>query len=134
MAKISNKEIALAIYSALRGKKGTELKSALESVIHFLSRRRLLSQTGQILSHLQKIEDKESGILRIKLESTHSAGTNLKRQLKKILEKRYRVKEVIFDEKVKPELLGGVRLETEDEVIDLSLKGKINRLKEHLTA
>jgi len=132
MAKISNKEIALAIYRALKGKTRGEFSKALSGAIHFLARRRLLYLSGEILRQLQAIEDKESGILRMKLESPRSLSGGAKHNLRKILEKRYRVKKLVFEEAIAPELLGGFRLETQDEVIDLTLKNKINIMKEYL--
>ena len=41
--------------------------------------------------------------------------------------------QVIFKEKIDEKLLGGFRIEVNDEVIDLTLKNKIFKLEEYLT-
>lgn len=134
MAKISNQNVALAIYKSLKDKAGAHAKEALTNVVNFLARRRLLSQTSDILNRLQRIIDQQEGAVRVKVSSAKPLGTHLKYDLVKKLEHRYRVKEIIFNEQVDEKLIGGLKLEISDEVIDLTIKNKIRKLEEHLKA
>jgi F0F1-type ATP synthase delta subunit len=49
------------------------------------------------------------------------------------LSKRDPGKSIVLEEKIQERLLGGLRLEMDDEVIDLSLKNRINKLEAYLT-
>ena len=50
-----------------------------------------------------------------------------------ILKERYQQKEVILVEVLDEKLLGGFKMEVNDEVIDLTIKNKIGKLQEYLT-
>ncbi len=134
MAKFSNQNITQAIYQILKDKSGTEYSRALKNVAQFLARKRLFSQVPQILSKLQTIIDKEQGVLRVRLESARVLNGTSGQELEKFLKKRYGAKEIIFDKTIDEQLFGGARLEIGDEVIDLTLKNKVRKLREHLLA
>ena len=132
MAKISNQDIAKSIYQTLKDKSGSAYSLALKNIVDFLARRRLFSQVADILNRLQRIVDRERGAIRVKVSSAKSLGIHLKHGLIKKLEHRYQAKEVIFDEQIDGGLIGGLKLEINDEVIDLTMKNRIKKLAEHL--
>ena len=132
MAKISNQDIAKSIYQTLKDKSGSAYSLALKNIVNFLARRRLFSQAPEIFNRLQRIVDQEQGAIRAKVSSAKPLGTRLKHDLIKILERRYKAKEIIFNEEVDEKLIGGFKFEVGDEVIDLSIKNKIKKLTEYL--
>ena len=133
MALISNNDIARSIYLMSKDKSQSERVVLSEKVVKFLSRRRLLSKSGDILSRLQKIVNEDEGRIVAKVSSieklSHARKTNLEHDLKK----RYFAKHVILEENINTELIGGIKVEVNDEVIDLSIKNRIQKLQEHLT-
>jgi len=133
MATISNNDIARSIYLLSKGKTGAELSNILHNVTKFLARKRLLSKANDILSRLKKIIDQENGILAVKVTSGKKLGEEIKKSLVHSLKERYRVRDVNFIEKQDENLLGGVKIEANDEIIDLTVKNKIEKLKEYLT-
>ncbi len=126
------KDVAQAIYEGALEKKGTDLSAYLHSTVKFLYRKQLLSKSPQILSDLSKIEDKAEGKIEVTLRSTAPIQTAAKKEITELLEKRYKVRHVAYREIIDPELLGGVRIEIGDDVLDLSLRNKINQLKTFL--
>ena len=58
----------------------------------------------------------------------------MKRELTQTLTHRYKAKEIKIVENLDKKLLGGFKVEVGDEVIDLTLRNKINKLQEHLTS
>jgi len=132
MAKISNQDIANSIHQTLKDKTGSAYSLALKNIVNFLARRRLFSQAPEIFNRLQRIVDQEQGAIRAKVSSAKPLGTRLKHDLIKILERRYKAKEIIFNEEVDEKLIGGFKFEVGDEVIDLSIKNKIKKLTEYL--
>jgi F-type H+-transporting ATPase subunit delta len=133
MATLSNNDIARAIYLASKDKTDVELKGVYGKVTKFLARRRLLSKTKNILERLEKIINQENERIEVKVSSARKLGEESKKELASFLKKRYEVKGVVFEEKLDEKLLGGMRLEINDEIIDLTAKNKIKKLQEHLT-
>lgn len=133
MAVTSNNLIAHAIYEVTKGKTGSELTSAMGDVMKFLVRKRLLSRSTGIISSLEKIVNKEEGVVKAKVLSARKLDHDSKAHIIHNLEKRYSAKKIILEEEINEKLLGGIKVEIGDEVIDLTLKNKINKLQEHLT-
>ena len=133
MATISNNDIANTIYLLSKDKRKEELPVIFKKVIDFLSSRRLLSRSGDILEKLEKIINLKEERILVKVSSAKKLDEKVKQELNFFLQKRYKVKEVQFIEKLDENLLGGMRLEINDEVIDLTIKRKIEKLQEHLT-
>ncbi|MEJ0002154.1 MAG: F0F1 ATP synthase subunit delta [bacterium] len=129
---MTNTEVAQAIYLATKDKKGAELESALESATKFLSRKRLLSKTSEILNTLEEIVNKAEGRIAVNLKSAQKLKEETKKEIAQMLKKHYDAKEFAFVETIEPKVLGGVRIEVGNDVIDLSVKNKIGQLKNYL--
>ncbi|PIP69006.1 F0F1 ATP synthase subunit delta, partial [Candidatus Nomurabacteria bacterium CG22_combo_CG10-13_8_21_14_all_32_8] len=56
----------------------------------------------------------------------------LREELIFFLKERYKAKEIFLTEVLDEKLLGGMRIEVNDEIIDLTVKNKIKKLQEHL--
>ena len=119
MATLSNNDIARAIYLVSREKTHTELQEINRKVIKFLDRRRFLSKSKDILEKLNNIINIESGKITVKVLSAKKLNEELKKELIFFLKKRYGVKEILLTETLDEKLLGGIRLEVNDEIIDL---------------
>ncbi len=132
MTTITNNTIAEAIYLALRDKTHHEQEDIIHRIIDFLSRRRLLSKASLIISQLEKIINKAEGKLSVRVHSAIKLEEKTKISLLHSLKHRYSVKEITLEEVLNQKLLGGVKLEINDEVIDLTLKNRMNKLQEHL--
>ncbi len=132
MATISNNDIARSIYLGAKDKAGGELSAYLENAVKLLVRRRLMSKAPAILKSMRKLIDIEDGRISAKVSSADPLANQTKHHLIHALMKRYGAKEVILDEVVDPKLLGGFRVEVNDEVLDLSMKNKVDKLQEYL--
>ena len=132
MSIISNNNIARAIYLVSKDKKETELQDINKKIMKFIIRRRLLSKTPDILKQLDKIINNETGKIIVKILSSKKLEDEYKKELAPFLKERYGGKEIIFIETLDKKLLGGIRIEVNNEIIDLTAKNKIKRLQEHL--
>jgi F-type H+-transporting ATPase subunit delta len=132
VANISNNDIARAIFLTTKGKTGSELGNALRNSVKFLAQKRLLSKSGEIIASLEKIVNEESNTIVAKVATQRRLDHKELLALKHLLKERYKAHEVILKEQVDQRLLGGMRIEVDDEVIDLSLKHKVNTLEEYL--
>jgi len=139
MTTISNNDIARAIYLSL---KDTNLEvlppsggrtSKYAKIVQFLVRKRLLGKSADVLLRLQKVVDKEAGTIRAIVKTANNLSVKTKRELEQVLIKRYSTKGAVVSEQIDKKLLGGFRVEVNDEVIDLTFRNKIARLEEYLT-
>jgi|SRR3989344_2560152 len=133
MTTISNNDIARAIYAVAKDKSGHERSVILTKVVEFLARRHMLGKSKEILSQLRKIINKETRTVEANVLSAKALPAKTKKELEHILTKRYSAKEIILNEELDPKLLGGFRVEVNNEVIDLTLKNKIAQLQNFLT-
>ena len=67
-----------------------------------------------------------------KVWSVEKLDHKTKLHLEHALKKRYSAEHVVLSENIDPKLLGGIKVEVNNEVIDLSIKNKIEKLQEHL--
>lgn len=132
MAVVSNNNIARAIYLELKGKEQKEQPVIFAKVISFLSRKRLLGKSQDILSRLSKIINEEEGRIVAKISSKTILDEKTKHELRNALAQRYKAKEVDLILNTDEKLLGGYKIEVNDEIIDLTTKNKISKLQEYL--
>ena len=131
MTTISNNYIARAIY--LASKNHARLEQFFPQVVQFLARKRLLSKVPDILLRLDKIINDEEKRIVARVSSATKINEIMNKELAQILTKRYSAKEVNLIENLDEKLLGGFKIEVNDEVIDLTIKNKIWKLQEYLT-
>lgn len=126
MANLSYNDIARAINLSL--KEGGSAKS----VVEFLSRKKLLSKSEDILAKLEAIVDTEKGILKGKLWSATALSNKEKTELISHLEKHHKDKKIQLEEIIDEKLKGGWKVEIAGEMIDQSIQTKLKKLQAHL--
>ncbi|MDO8620075.1 MAG: ATP synthase F1 subunit delta [bacterium] len=132
MAKTSTKDIAKALYESTKDKSGAELTRLLENAVTFLAKNRLLGKSPEILEHLEKIRDKDLGIVSAKVISKNPLTKHTLDEIKKTLRTRYHASDITLHTSEDSSLIGGITIEANDELIDLSLKNKLHQLQAHL--
>ncbi len=132
MKVYSTKTFAEAIYQTTHNKSGVELENALSNTIDFLNKNQMLGKSKEILSHLEKIIDKKDGIIRAKIISNNILSKKILDELEENLKKRYLAKAVDINNINDESLLGGMKIEVNDEIIDLSLSNRLHKLQAHL--
>lgn len=132
MATLSINNLARAVYESSKGKEGKTLDDFIVDVVNFLKEKRLLSKKDAFLSALERIIDKEEKITRAKISTKDKPKDELKKRLEEFIKERYKVKDVILTFKENPELLGGIKVEIGDEVMDVTLRNKLNKLQDYL--
>jgi len=133
MATLSNNDIARAIYLSTKDKQSSEQTKLFPAIVRFLYRKRLLSQAPDILFRLDQIINKEEGRIVVKLSSKEPLQENIKKEIAHILKEKYSAQKVLLVEILNDKLLGGFKIEVNNEVVDLTLKNKIDQLQKYLT-
>lgn len=132
MKLYSTKNLAGAIYESVKGKTGSELSHTLANAVEFMGKHQLLGKSKEILTHLEKIIDKNEKVLRAKVTSSTVLSKKMLEDLEESLKKRYKAKEVEIDTKENSNLINGIKIEANDEIIDLTLSHRLHQLQTHL--
>ncbi len=104
-----------------------------QAIFQLLSRKNLLEKASDIIGEVQTMVDAQNGKIVAKVGSARILDEKTKMHLKQILSKRYSAKEIVLKESVDVKFLGGVRIEVNDDVLDLTLQNKIGKLQKYLT-
>lgn len=133
MAILSYNNIANAIYIGLKDKKGDSLDSFIDNVVKFLYKKKLFSKSNIILEKLEDLLNREKGLLLVNVYSPKKLEENTKKELALILKNKYKKNSVIFTEIIDQKVIGGIKLEMNNEIIDLTIFNKLKKLQAHLT-
>ncbi len=128
----SLKTISQAIYESTKDKEGTDLSHALDNVVSYLTKHQLISSSKEILNHLEKIIDRESGIVRARITSRVPLEKTMLHQLTENLKKKYSAHDVAIEEIKDTTILGGIKIEVGEEVMDFTLSHKLHQLQNYL--
>lgn len=132
MAQTSIKNLTEAIYESSLGKEGEDLHKIIEKSAIYLKNKNLLGKKEEILKALQKKINKENGIVNAKVSSEIKLKIETEKEVSEFIKKKYKAKEIILEEKVDPKLLGGIKIEIGDDIIDATLLNKIKQLQTYL--
>jgi F0F1-type ATP synthase delta subunit len=116
MEIFSNNEIAEGIYLLIKDKSVKDLTQIMQRLVT-LDKNRIFGQSEDLLINLKKNIHKQD---------------EYKKDIILEIKKLYNAEEIIFNEFIDSKLLGGFKLEINNEIIDLSIQNKILKLKEHL--
>lgn len=133
MANISYNDIAKAIYIGSKNKDNKEMSLFVDNTVKFLTRKKLLSKSKNILDKLEALLNKDKGLIKATISTSETMNEILKKDLNSFLLKKYNAKEVEMIEIVDSKYIGGVKIEVDDEVIDLTIFNKLKKLQTHLT-
>jgi F-type H+-transporting ATPase subunit delta len=126
--KVSPASYAAALYEATHDLKGQELEAALGRFVQLLADRGMLGKADKIIAAYTRYADEKAGRVRATLESARPLDEATVTHLATLLRQRVGT-EVVFDQTINPELLGGARILIGDVVIDTSVAGALNQLR-----
>lgn len=132
MASISIKNLAQALYESSLNKEGAVLDSILAKSVLFMRDKNLIGKKKEILKALDDIINKEEGIIKAKISTSIKLKKEVEIQIEEFIKEKYKAKEVILEINENPKLLGGIKIEIGDEVIDTTLSNKIHQLQNYL--
>jgi F0F1-type ATP synthase delta subunit len=122
MATISIKNLSKAIYESSYNKEGIELDKTIEKAVELISRKHLMGKSKEIIKELEKIIDKEEKIIRAKVSSKNKINDKSISEIENFIKKKYKTENTIVEYQIDKELLGGIKIEVGDEIIDTTLK------------
>ena len=132
MAHISVKNLAYAIYESSKDKDEAKTDEIIKNFLSLLKQKHLLGKSDAILKELQKIIDKEGKVKRADVSMKNKLTSKMQKEIEEFIKERYKVDKVALTEKEDKSLLGGIKIEIDDEIIDTTIKNKLTRLQNYL--
>lgn len=132
MASISIKNLASAIYESSLDKKGGDLDAILNKSVVFMRDKNLIGKKKEVLKELEKIINIEEGIVNAKVSSSSKLNASQEKEINDFIKSKYKAKEVHLELYEDQKLLGGIRIEIDNDIIDTTLSNKIHQLQDYL--
>jgi F-type H+-transporting ATPase subunit delta len=127
MKKVSNKEYAAALYEATKNLKGSDLSKTISEFAKILFRTGSVKQIDSIINEFVKYAKKQAGIEDIEITSAHPLTDKAIDEIKK-----YFGGKVETTEKIDKELIGGIKIKTDNMILDGSLRKQLQLLKQSI--
>lgn len=125
--KVSNRQFAEALYAITLGLKGEKLQLAIKSFIFLLARIHKTGQIKKIIEEFVRYSKKQEGITEIIITSSRKLDDTTLKHVCKVFGDKVE-EELITD----PKILGGLKIQTDDKILDASLKTQLNNLQKLL--
>ncbi len=132
MFKASIKNIAIAIEKVTEGKSGKDLEAVMKSTVKFLDKQRLLSKKEEIFKELERIINQKESRIKMKVSSATKIPEHTKDELEQEMKEKYKMKEIESEYFEDKNLLGGMKIEVGEDVLDMTFRNKLNQLEKHL--
>lgn len=124
---IQEARIAKILYSVLSQEPQKNRPRVIEVFVAFLRQHRMLHRATRILAHFERYALDTAGEEKVVIETArrlpHTIIKNLTEELQRVIKKT-----PILEEKIRPDLIGGIRLHIGETVVDGSMKRKLRQL------
>lgn len=124
MSKPSRKDIAQAMLD-LTSK--TSASKATKSLAQYLVQERRTSELDAIMREVQALRREQTGIEEFQLTSAFTLKDSVKKELTALLGGG---KKTVVNEVIDKDVLGGVRVESSEAMLDLTVRNRLQKLKQ----
>jgi F-type H+-transporting ATPase subunit delta len=131
--KITVNQYAKTLYTATKEKSRKEIDRAVFNLIKILQKNRQLNLFSKISQKFSEIWNKENGIIEAEVTSCEKLRNDLSHQASRYIKEKYQAKEVVLHNIIDEKIQGGIIIQVGDEILDASVKQKINLLRNVLT-
>lgn len=125
------KILATGVYQSLKEKDKKETAVIVENFLLYLKQHHYLYLLKDILEALKELDNEAHNVLAVEISSVHPLSKETVNAIDKYLQKNLN-KTVSIEEKIDSNLLGGLKIKYQDQVLDLSIKQQINNLNKSL--
>ena len=127
MSSQSTTAIARALLSELRG--GKDMSQVVHSLAAYLTAERRTKDAQAVVRELERLLLQEEGKLYVHATSAHKLSEAQKKRIAELFTEVSDAKEIIVQESIDTDVIGGVRLQTADHQLDLTVQRQLQRLK-----
>lgn len=122
MAKVSNHQIAEALLNLSPKLSQHQLAQSLGA---YLNEQRRSGDLSAIMRLYDKLRYDSKGVVELNVTSAHPLSDSIEQQIKELVE----AKEVIINKATDRTVIGGVRIESNQYHLDLTVRSRLDRFK-----
>ncbi|MBT7552926.1 ATP synthase F1 subunit delta [bacterium] len=123
--------LAKAVFLSLAEKNKEQTKKVVDNFITYLQEHKLMSLLPKVMIALRALQNQATDTVGVTVISSQELTDNLLKKLSSIMKDRLD-KDVILDNQLDKEIIGGLLLRYDDKMIDVSIKNKVNQLVKQL--
>ncbi|RTK94745.1 hypothetical protein EKI60_02470 [Candidatus Saccharibacteria bacterium] len=127
MARATNSTIARALLADIDA--GKDMQTITESLAAYLVQERRLGDLNAILRDVERQLFTQRGVLYVHADVARPMSEQQKQDVTSIFQAQSGAKEVVIEETINKGVIGGVRLTTADQQLDLTVRRQLQRLK-----
>ncbi len=127
MSKLLPAQYAKILFNLTKDVKKDDLEDVIKNFISFLRKEHVLQKADYIIKEFIKFSKKQEGIQEIEIISSAKISNEKIKEIAKLFGEKTEVKT-----EIKPDIIGGLIIETDDTILDASVKTQLNKLKQHL--
>ncbi len=127
MSNVSNAAIARALLADIAN--GTSMTDATSSLAAYLIEERRVNDTSAIVRDVERQLLVSKGELYVRATTATPLNSEMKDQIRAMFGSAEGVKKVIIEETIDKTVIGGVRCETAEKRLDLTVHRQLQRLK-----
>lgn len=131
--KTTERQYARALYDLTKGKNQEEIDDMVLKFAEELRRSREMKMLGGIIEKFEEIYNQENEIVVVQLVSASELENDQIEKITNFLKEKYSAKEIVLNQKVDKDVIGGLIVKVGDDVIDGSIRGKVQRLRQDLS-
>ena len=125
-------QYARALEGLLSAEKKEDRKILVKNFVAYLRRRREQKKLPAIIKQFERLENERLGYLPVTAVTAHHASESLARKLRRQAEEMFPDKKIELTLVTGQEVVGGVRLQTEDILYDATLATELKILRKQL--
>ena len=131
--KISAKQFAQTLFEMTDGKSKPEIEKSAADFARYIYRNRKMKLAGKILEQFAAIYNQKKGIIEAEVVTARKLPVPQMNKVKSYIRKKYQADEVVLKNTVDENTKGGMIIRVGDEVMDGSVKGKLEELRKILS-
>ena len=130
--KITPKQYSESLYQVVQNKKDSEIKDVIKNFVKVLISNNNISKADEIIKQFVKVWNREQGIVEAEIASARELDKKIVKLLNDYIVKLSGAEKVLVKQKVDKDILGGVVIKYEDNVLDGSLRMRLGELRSEM--
>ena len=126
-------QYAQAFHEIAQDKSASESQQVAGLLFAFLKRKRDTKKLARIIQKMQMLQDRKDGVMRVSATTAFAVQNGLKKEIEHFAQEIFVSEKVILEMHTDIDLLGGVVLKTENQMIDASVAETMKRVRNVLT-
>ena len=127
--KISSKQYAQTLFSLVDNKNNEEINNIIVKFIAFIKKMGDIKKMQDIVTQFSNIYNEKKGIIEATVVSVRKLDKDELEKTKSFINSKYNAKSVTINNIIDKSIKGGIMIRVEDEIIDGSVSGRLNKLK-----